>query len=246
MAKRDADSVFSTTNAICDLVLQQFENARDFLPAMEWCVNEVIDNIRLHAESTSSGTVCAQFYPKRHRLDVAIVEQGRGIKRALEESYTLIDHREAISTALMRGVTRNPEVGQGNGLTGTHDIVELNGGELQIWTGDQNYRLVDAQPETYSVIPSCAGTGVFIRLDTARETRLEDTFIASASWTFIDQELTRMESSGGFLIASECRHTAGRETAAPFRRKLESLIPDAGEPIVLNFHGVTSPYDPST
>jgi hypothetical protein len=80
-----------------------------------------------------------------------------------------------------------------------------------------------------------------IRLDTARETRLEDTFIASASWTFIDQELMRMESSGGFRIAYECRHTAGRETAAPLRRKLESLIPDAGEPIVLNFDGVTYP-----
>jgi hypothetical protein len=104
-------------------------------------VNEVIDNIRLHAEATAPGTVCAQFYPKRHRLDVAIVDQGRGIKRALEESYTLTDYREAISTALMRGVTRNPEVGQGNGLAGTHDIVELNGGELQIWTGDQSIAL---------------------------------------------------------------------------------------------------------
>ena len=67
----NADSVFATTNAICDLVLQQFENARDFLPAMEWCVNEVIDNVRLHAEAGSPGAVCAQFYPKQHRLDVA-------------------------------------------------------------------------------------------------------------------------------------------------------------------------------
>lgn len=160
---------------------------------------------------------------------------------ALEESYALNDHREAISKALMRGVTRSPEVGQGNGLAGTHDIVALNGGELQIWTGDQNYRLIDAQPEVFSEIPRSAGTGVSIRLDTARETRLEDTFIASANWTFIDQELARMESSGGFLIVDECRHTAGRETATPFRRKLESMIPDATDPIVLDFDGVDSP-----
>jgi hypothetical protein len=51
----------------------------------------------------------------------------------------------------------------------------------------------------------------------------------------------RMESSGGFRIASECRHTAGRETAAPLRRKLESLIPEVEEQIILNFEGVTSP-----
>ena len=74
-----------------------------------------------------------------------------------------------------------------------------------------------------------------------RETRLEDTFIARADCTFIDQELARMESSGGFRIADECRHTAGRETATPFRRKLESLIPDATDPIVLDFDGVESP-----
>jgi hypothetical protein len=74
-----------------------------------------------------------------------------------------------------------------------------------------------------------------------RVNTLEDTFIAAANWTFIDQELMRMDSSGGFRIESECRHTVGRETAAPFRRKLESLIPDAVEPIVLNFDGVSSP-----
>jgi hypothetical protein len=36
-------------------------------------------------------------------------------------------------------------------------------------------------------------------------------------------------------------HTAGRETAAPFRRKLESLFPNATEPIVLDFADVKSP-----
>jgi hypothetical protein len=72
---------------------------------------------------------------------------------------------------------------------------------------------------------------------TARETRLEDTFIANSDWTFIDQELARMELSGGFRIADECRHTAGREPATPFRRKLESLIPDATDPIVVDFDG---------
>jgi len=50
-----------------------------------------------------------------------------------------------------------------------------------------------------------------------------------------------MESSGGFRITDECRHTAGRETATPFRRKLESLIPEATNPIVLDFDGVESP-----
>src|SRR5262249_44257175 len=59
----------SATDALCDLVLHQFENARAFLPALEWAANEVMDNILLHAESPVAGTVSAQYFPNLHRLD---------------------------------------------------------------------------------------------------------------------------------------------------------------------------------
>jgi len=74
----DAD-VFGTLNAICDLVLHQFENAREFIPALEWAVNEIIDNILIHAQSPVPGAVCAQYFPHEQRLDVGICDMGRGI-----------------------------------------------------------------------------------------------------------------------------------------------------------------------
>jgi hypothetical protein len=40
----DAD-VFATVNAICDLVLHQFDDASVLVPAMEWAVNGIVDNI---------------------------------------------------------------------------------------------------------------------------------------------------------------------------------------------------------
>lgn len=95
----DEESVFSATNAICDLILHQFDNARDMVPAVEWCVNEVIDNVRLHAFATSPGIVCAQFYPVRRKLDFAIVDQGRGIRASLGERFTMPSDRDAIIKA---------------------------------------------------------------------------------------------------------------------------------------------------
>jgi len=97
------------------VILHQFDNARAFLPALEWAGNEVIDNILLHAESRVPGTVSAQYFPKMHRLDIGICDMGRGIKASLQEAMFLWSHGDAVTKALGRGVTRNPTVGQGNG-----------------------------------------------------------------------------------------------------------------------------------
>jgi len=119
----DSDrAVKPAVDAIADLILHQFEDARKFLPALEWSVNEIVDNIRIHSETLVPGAVCAQYFPDRHRLDVGVCDMGRGIKASLEESYELFSHGDAVTKALERGVTRNKEVGQGNGLAGSLEI----------------------------------------------------------------------------------------------------------------------------
>ena len=110
------DDVFGTVNAICDLVLHQFDNAPAFVGALEWAANEIIDNILIHSETTVSGAVCAQYFPNRHRLDVGIGDLGRGIKASLGTTRQIWSHGDAVTTALRRGVTRDPSVGMGNGI----------------------------------------------------------------------------------------------------------------------------------
>lgn len=90
------DDVFEVTNEICDLILRQFAQARSFLPAMEWAVNEMIDNIQMHAQASTLGIVGTQYYPNGHYIDVSICEMGQGIKSSLSEAELLRGHREAI------------------------------------------------------------------------------------------------------------------------------------------------------
>jgi len=234
------EDVFDASNAICDLVLRQFDHARDFLPAMEWAVYEIIDNIRLHSETPVPGVITAQYYPQKHRLDIAIVDAGRGIKASLAQSQKLWSHGDAITKAIQRGVTRDASVGQGNGMAGTNDIVRLNGGELHVWTGDANFRIYRGRDKGFSQLPMAPGTGVFLRLDTRRPVRLSDTFISDPGWSYIDYEAERLAEGAGIRVVDECLHTGGREPARTLRRKLEAVIGEMDAPLLLDFDGVES------
>jgi hypothetical protein len=179
----DEDSVAFATESICELVIQRFDNAREFLPAMEWCVSEVIDNVRVHSESMTPGVVCAQYYPATHKLDISIVDQGQGIRSSLSERLELASHGEAIERALERVMTRNPNIGQGNGLAGILEIASKNGGRLEVRTGDALFKHHQNGCEDISECTSMSGTGVNIRLDTSRPVDLADTFIGEPGWT---------------------------------------------------------------
>jgi ABC-type transporter Mla MlaB component len=232
------DDVFEASNAVSDLVLKQFENAHDFLPAMEWAVYEIIDNIRLHAETPVPGILTAQYYPQCHRLDIAIVDAGRGIKASLSQSHKLLSHDEAIQTAIQRGVTRDANVGQGNGMAGTCEIVRQNGGELHIWTGDADLTIRKGRNKGFTRISPFPGTGIFLRLDTRRPVRLHDTFISDRGWSFINYEAERIAEAGGIRIEDECLHTGGREPAKALRHKIEAILHTTDEPLMLDFSGI--------
>jgi hypothetical protein len=237
----NAGSVGQASHAICDLVLAQFDNARQFLPAMEWAVYEIIDNVRLHSSSESPGAVVAQYYPQLHRLDIAICDVGRGIFASLSESRKLWSHGDAITKALMRGVTRNPEVGQGNGLAGSLDIVKVNRGGFQIWSGDAMFRVSDGEEKGFRAIPLVPGTGVLFQLDTHRPVDLRETFISRVSdggWSYLNYAAERAEEQGAIRVAKICANTGTREAAIPLRRRIQALLPDMETPVVLDFSGV--------
>lgn len=240
MAVDSLESGQAAVNQICDLVLHLFDNAREFLPAMEWAINEVIDNIFLHSETPVPGAVCAQYFPQRNRLDIGICDMGRGIYASLSESQQLFSHGDAITKALERGVTRNREIGQGNGLAGALAISSVNQGSFQIWTGDACFELDDKGRQRFSPIPESTGTGILIRLDTRNPVRLEDTFIGLRESTYIFSESERVCEGEGLRVIEECLHTGAREPARALRRKIMALLPDLDDPLVLNFEGVRS------
>lgn len=234
----DSDA-YDVVMEMCDLITHQFDNARLFVPAFEWASFEIIHNIVTHSEAPVPGAVMAQYFPNKNRLDLAVCDVGRGILSSLSESYPLTGHGHAISTALKRGVTRNQNVGAGNGLSGSLDIMRWNDGGLDIWTGDVCYRVKDGRERGFTRIPQAPGTGVMFSFNTNRPVDLHQTWLACADeGVYFVTAAVKVEKAGGLLVREECENTFARPPAERLRRKILSILPELEGPLVLDFDGV--------
>ena len=236
---RDADGAFESVNAIADTVLQQLEGAPDFLPAFEWAVNEIVDNVFIHSQSKSPGVVCAQMFPASRRLNIAICDGGIGIRRTLSERFGLDSDEAAITKALQRGVTRNVDVGQGNGMAGSLEIMKKNGGSLFVWSGTALYRMINGNDAGFEIGPDIAGTGVELSFNSDRPVDLGQTWIGERGSTYIEVEAQRT-AERGIIIRDVCSHTASRPPATRLRRKILALLPELDGKLKLDFTGVKS------
>ena len=239
------DQQFQAVDAICAIALAAIDNASAFIPALEWLSNEILGNILTHAAAETPGVVCAQYRPKQQRFDIGICDMGRGLLGSLQPTFPEVrSYGLAIDKAIERGVTRDPAIGQGNGMAGSYEIVRLNGGTYQIWTGDVVYELNKGKRRPgFQAMPPVLGTGVMFSLDTSKPVDLASTWIASATGAeclFLNTQ-TEAASDGGLNVAAECLHTGGRQPAKLLRRKIQGLLPAMdGEPLILDFSGVKS------
>ena len=235
---------FQAVDAICAIALAAIDNAAAFIPALEWLANEILGNILTHAASETPGVVCAQYRPKQQRFDIGICDMGRGLLGSLQPAFPEVrSYGQAIDKAIQRGATRDPAIGQGNGMAGSYEIVRLNGGTYQIWTGDVVYEWnMGRRKPQFQPMPAVFGTGVMFSLDTSKPVDLASTWIAAAGveCPFLNQ-LTEFVSESGLDVAAECLHTGGRQPAKRLRRKIQGLLPAMdGEPVILDFSGVKS------
>lgn len=233
--------VSAVTNAICDLMLRRYDGARGFVPAVEWMTYEIVDNIVLHAQAASPGIVCAQYYEAGGRLEIAVVDLGRGVRASLSETRAVADDAAALGLAVTRGVTRSSLVGQGNGLAGTLEIAKANGGTMNLCSGEAMLQQI-AGCQRFITTPPMPGTAIVLDLDTRRPVELTQTEVAGSGswqdWNYLIAEGERLAERGGLRVLDECAHVAGRPPALALRRKIEALLPDLEQPMVLDFDGI--------
>jgi hypothetical protein len=237
--------VHAAVSGLCDMTTRFLDNAKIFVPAMEWAVNEVVDNIVIHSQSKIPGIVGAQYYPEKHEIKIGIVDGGLGIRATLAERYPYSKDFEAIEKAIERGVTRNPEIGQGNGLAGTVEIAQLNQGEIAIYSGAGSFESKSRSSTFSKMVNGFGGTIVSMLLKTEQPVDLMETFMAEGAtgWNYFDAEAQRLVEGGGIRVIDEIPHTRGREPAKALRNKILCLLDSIGEgkKLRLNFDSVRSP-----
>lgn len=152
---------------------------------MTFCLREIIRNIPEHSCSYN-GWYCAQYWPTYDLVELAILDNGRGILESINSNYTYacerLSNEKAIIKALQPGISRtydnsgNDEIfansgskwkNSGYGLFVVSRICAKTGGNFVLASGDkavevnQNYKK-EIQYNTYST--SIKGTAIRIRL----------------------------------------------------------------------------------
>jgi anti-sigma regulatory factor (Ser/Thr protein kinase) len=126
-------------NPILDDTLLHFARHAVFeagvLDGLEWALNEIAGNVLDHAGGVSGWLQVAE-QPKKGLIEVVVVDCGRGICASMRERFSdLKDDLGAVARAVEKGTTRDPEVGQGNGLAGSLRLAILGGGYANVYSG---------------------------------------------------------------------------------------------------------------
>ncbi len=201
--------------------------SRESLSAVEWAVNEVTDNVLQHADAPLGGLVQVSHYPDAQLLEFVVADAGRGIPdsiRTLRESAT---DPEALELAIQKGFTRDKNVGQGNGLFGTHRAATVGKGQFEIHSGRA---LLTTQLQAMAVGVPFPGTLMVVRLDYANP---------AALWRALEIGGTKRELAGDyvelryedeykdairFVVRDEAGSVGSRTAGRSTRGKLENLM----------------------
>lgn len=226
--------------AIAEIVRQQLPEPESFLPALDWIMGEILENIFNHAQSTVPGVVCAQFFPKKHRLDLAICDAGRGLRASLAGSRPVYSHGHAIELAIARGVTSSESAGRGNGLAGTLEITKRNRAKFRIWSGDALFTADSGKDKGFVPIPLVPGTGIVLSLDTQSPLDLQQTWIASLP-SYRPRLIPAIAAAGptdARIPVREAQSTRARAGATPLRERATTAIEGPAARVVFDFEGV--------
>lgn len=125
---------FDAVNQVLDIAIRYLDFSRDELYALEWSINELADNVLIHAATSRGGLLQLSTLVETRRLVATIADSGIGIPASLTDAYPVLKTDvERLTEAAKEGVTRG--VGQGFGLTGALQVATLSGGSLSVYSG---------------------------------------------------------------------------------------------------------------
>lgn len=223
----------SAVSIILDKIMSSLEGfTREDLAAIEWSINEIMDNVINHSESSIGGFVqLSTFQRNRKRVEYVVCDSGVGIPKTLRPSKPEINSdADALDHAIREGVTRNSTTNQGNGLFGAFEVSRVSEGYIEIHSGygslvyNKHYGLhvkTEQIPIQGTIIVGCidySNPGLLAKaLKFGGKTHYPTDFI---ELKFEDDS----EDKIFFKMHEESRSFGSRRSAEPVMMKLKNLI----------------------
>ena len=143
-AKYDADLSSEITEVICRKCNIDINstNGQNQLYMLEYCLNELIENVDRHAFSQNGGFVVVQSFDRLGKVEVCITDMGIGIPGSLRKTdkYKNWNSETCVRNSTEKNVKTDCGEGQGNGLYILKRLITFAGGELEILSDNGYYK----------------------------------------------------------------------------------------------------------
>lgn len=242
------DEQQQAVNRIVSVILGAIPDLqRSDFAAFEWAVNELTDNVLMHSESSIGGFVQVSTFVREHkRVQFVVADAGIGIPNSLRSGRPAIaSDTEALDMAVREGVTRDPSIGQGNGMFGSFQICSKSGGTFLIDSGKARLRY---HPSTGLDIGSqhipYSGTLIVASVDFSDPALLQEALaFKGVKYTPVDFVETNYESNTAgdvhFKMLEEATSFGSRVSGKPVQIKLRNLARMSGTGLIrIDFEGV--------
>jgi anti-sigma regulatory factor (Ser/Thr protein kinase) len=231
-------------NAVIDLLLEEGHIDRTVLGGFEWSLNEVTDNVLVHAGDVP-GIVQVTRY--RNTAHIVVCDAGRGIPQSMRDAFRHLDDVEAVRHAFEPGVTSGP--GQGNGLAGIHSIAMMSRGEISVLSRRAYGRLQYSDDKPDVLWMPVAGEVDFpgssitiqlpldVHLDLRKALRFQSP--DWEPWDYIESRYEEDEGAFRIVLSEERRGVGSRPAGRAIRNKVENLLStDAACVVRIDFVGI--------
>jgi anti-sigma regulatory factor (Ser/Thr protein kinase) len=214
---------------------------RKQIQAVEWSVNEVVDNVLNHAKSPIGGAMQVTVREGQQIIEFVVADAGLGIPKTLRESHLkLTSDVEALDAAIREGVTRNNTTNMGNGLFGTFRLAELSNGKFGLYSGYASLSYSSNGLHSKAEAIPFGGTVVSCSINISNPELLSQalTFKGQPYTPFSLVDMANDESEKVIKLVDEVQSFGSRPAAKPVRIMIENYLNTTGLRIVVDLEDV--------
>ena len=238
-----ADEIHTLVDDFLDEVSRAAVCEEGVIQGLEWCVNEIMDNVLQHADTTH-GYVMGQIHPTSRHIAFCVYDYGQGIFNSLRGTqHTPKNAMDAITLAVKEGVTRDKVVGQGNGMWGLYNIVRSNLGILNITSGSGFLGIHGDDTKTSTSVPFLSRehncTTVDFQIDFSKGISISEALGGYEPTNLRLENLEDDQNNVVYRLADKSSGTGTRQSGVAIRNEVINITKQTDSVVVLDFSGVS-------